>query len=494
MTKEALKAQCLQAIDEHQDAIIRTGQEIFSHPELGFKERRTAELVRSTFAQLRIPFRDHLAITGVRGDLKGPAPGPRGMVMGELGAGGWPLPPPADRAPSPLGPRGRPARAPGAPRGGGGVGRGRAPAPRVMVMGELDAVVCPLHPQADRETGAAHSCGHNSQIAAMLGAAMGLAPLADQLDGDVAFVAVPAEEYVELEYRERLQQEGQIRFFGGKQELLRQGLLDDIDMGMMIHSHAGVRDRRFLIGCDSSGFLGKLIRFTGREAHAGARPFDGINALNAAALSLLAINSQRETFREKDRIRVHPIITKGGDLVNIVPADVRMETYVRGTNLEAILDASEKVNRSLRGCAYAIGAQVDIQEMPGYLPLIQDPDLSALFAANAETLLGAGTNIYGQELMGATDAGDVSSLMPFIHISTGGYDGDAHSKDFTICDPEMAYVMPARAMAMTVIDLLWDGAAKARAIRESFRPKFTRETYLQFWDRFCAGTVDRSSF
>ena len=308
MTKEALKAQCLQAIDEHQDAIIRIGQEIFSHPELGFKERRTAELVRSTFAQLRIPFRDHLAITGVRGDLKG-----------------------------------------------------RAPGPRVMVMGELDAVVCPLHPQADRETGAAHSCGHNSQIAAMLGAAMGLAPLADQLDGDVAFVAVPAEEYVELEYRERLQQEGQIRFFGGKQELLRQGLLDDIDMGMMIHSHAGVRDRRFLIGCDSSGFLGKLIRFTGREAHAGARPFDGINALNAAALSLLAINSQRETFREKDRIRIHPIITKGGDLVNIVPADVRMETYVRGTNLEAILDASEKVNRSLRGCAYAIGAQVDIQ-------------------------------------------------------------------------------------------------------------------------------------
>ena len=433
-----LEVEAMNRLGQRAGKVIMSRKVRMSEEEL---ERRTAELVRSTFAQLRIPFRDHLAITGVRGDLKG-----------------------------------------------------RAPGPRVMVMGELDAVVCPLHPQADRETGAAHSCGHNSQIAAMLGAAMGLAPLADQLDGDVAFVAVPAEEYVELEYRERLQQEGQIRFFGGKQELLRQGILDDIDMGMMIHSHAGVRDRRFLIGCDSSGFLGKLIRFTGREAHAGARPFDDINALNAAALSLLAINSQRETFREKDRIRIHPIITKGGDLVNIVPADVRMETYVRGTNLEAILDASEKVNRSLRGCAYAIGAQVDIQEMPGYLPLIQDPDLSALFAANAETLLGAGTNIYGQELMGATDAGDVSSLMPFIHISTGGYDGDAHSKDFTICDPEMAYVMPARAMAMTVIDLLWDGAAKARAIRESFRPKFTRETYLQFWDRFCAGTVDRSSF
>lgn len=441
MTKEALKARCLQLIEDNKAAIIDIGQEIFAHPELGFKEHNTAALVCSTFERLGIPYRDKLAITGVRGDLKG-----------------------------------------------------RSDGPRVMVMGELDAVVCPLHPQADRTTGAAHSCGHNAQIASMLGAATGLAPLADQLDGNVAFVAVPAEEYVELEYRERLRQEGQIRFFGGKQEYLRLGVLDDIDMGMMIHSHAGVRDRHFLINCDSSGFLGKLIRFTGREAHAGARPFDGINALNAAALSLLAINSQRETFREKDRIRVHPIITKGGDLVNIVPADVRMETYVRGTNLEGILDASEKVNRSLQGCAYAIGAKVDIQEMPGYLPLIQNPVLSDLFAANAETLLGAGTNIYGQELMGATDAGDVSSFMPFIHISTGGYDGDAHSQNFTVCDPEMAYVMPAKAMAMTVIDLLWDGAAQARAIRDAAAPKFTRESYLQFWDSVCAGTAQPDSF
>ena len=441
MTKEALKARCLQLIEDNKAAIIDIGQEIFAHPELGFKEHNTAALVRSTFERLGIPYRDKLAITGVRGDLKG-----------------------------------------------------RSDGPRVMVMGELDAVVCPLHPQADRTTGAAHSCGRNAQIASMLGAAMGLAPLADQLDGNVAFVAVPAEEYVELEYRERLRQEGQIRFFGGKQEYLRLGVLDDIDMGMMIHSHAGVRDRHFLINCDSSGFLGKLIRFTGREAHAGARPFDGINALNAAALSLRAINSQRETFRDKDRIRVHPIITKGGDLVNIVPADVRMETYVRGTNLEGILDASEKVNRSLQGCAYAIGAKVDIQEMPGYLPLIQNPVLSDLFAANAETLLGAGTNIYGQELMGATDAGDVSSFMPFIHISTGGYDGDAHSQNFTVCDPEMAYVMPAKAMAMTVIDLLWDGAAQARAIRDAAAPKFTRESYLQFWDSVCAGTAQPDSF
>ena len=205
-----------------------------------------------------------------------------------------------------------------------------------------------LHPCADPETGAAHACGHNSQIAAVLGAAMGLAPLKGLLGGDVTFAAVPAEEYVELEFRQSLQEKGEIEFMGGKQEFVRLGVLEDVDMGLMIHSHAGVTERRFLLDCFSSGFIGKVIRFMGKEAHAGSRPFDGINALNAAALSLLAIGTQRETFREADRIRIHPIITKGGDLVNIVPADVRMETYVRGMSMEAILSAS----RMIRYCSF----------------------------------------------------------------------------------------------------------------------------------------------
>lgn len=441
MTKEELKLQCLKNIDMHKDEIIAIGEDIFNHPELGYKENRTSALVQRTLDSLNIPYEKDLAITGVKGNLKG-----------------------------------------------------RKSDVRVMIMGELDAVVCPLHPQADTLTGAAHSCGHHSQIASMLGAAFGLAPLAGELDGDVAFVAVPAEEYVELEYRERLQQEGKIHFIGGKQEFIRLGILDDIDMGMMVHSHAGLKDRRFLIDCDSSGFIGKLIKFTGKEAHAGSRPFDGINALNAAALSLLAINSQRETFREKDRIRIHPIITKGGDLVNIVPADIRMETYVRGTNLKAIMDASEKVNRSLKGSAYAIGAEVDIEELPGYLPLIQDPVLSKHFAENSEYLLGEGSNIYGEELIGATDAGDISSVMPFIHLSCGGYEGDAHSKDFKVCDKEMAYVMPAKAMAMTTIDMLWDNAKEAKAAKQQYKPKFTSQSYTQFWDDFKAGKIDPESF
>ena len=431
MTKEELKRQVCEQIDLKKAEIIAIGNTIFNHPELGFKEWDTAKLAAGQLRALGLACEEGLAITGVKA-----------------------------------------------------CARGKQSQARVMIMGELDAVVCPLHPCADPRTGAAHSCGHNSQIAAMLGAAMGLTPLMEYLDGDVVFAAVPAEEYVELEFRERLKEDGRIEFFGGKQEFIRLGVLDDVDMGMMIHSHAGVEDRKFLLACESSGFVGKIVRFTGKEAHAGAEPFEGVNALNAAALSLMAIHAQRETFKDGDRIRVHPIITKGGDLVNIVPADVRMETYVRGRNIDAVVSASEKVNRAIRGSAMAIGAQVEIDEIPGYLPLIQNDKLNGLFGENVNGLLGSEAILTGYELMGATDAGDISTIMPFMHISTGGYSGTAHSRNFTICDEEMAYVMPAKVMAMTVIDLLWDGAAQAIAIKRNYPPKLNKDSYLEFLRNF----------
>jgi amidohydrolase len=431
MIKEQLKQLVLKHIDLNKEAIISIGNEIFNHPELGFKEFHTSKLVADQLKALGLSCEEGLAVTGVKACAKG-----------------------------------------------------KQSKAKVMIMGELDAVVCPLHPCADTNTGAAHSCGHNSQIAAMLGAAIGLIPFMEHLDGDVVFAAVPAEEYVELEFRERLKNEGKIEFFGGKQEFIRLGVLDDVDMGMMIHSHAGVEDRKFLLSCDSSGFIGKIVKFIGKEAHAGAEPFEGINALNAAALSLMAINSQRETFKDSDRIRVHPIITKGGDLVNIVPADVRMETYVRGRNIDAVMSASEKVNQALRGSAMSIGAQVEIIETPGYLPLIQNEKMNELFGENVKNLLGSDAILTGYELMGATDAGDISSIMPCMHISTGGYSGTAHSKNFTICDEEMAYVMAAKTMAITTIDLLWDGAQQALKIKENYTPEFNKESYMEFWNNF----------
>ena len=90
----------------------------------------------------------------------------------------------------------------------------------------------------------------------------------------------------------------------------------------------------------------------------------GINALNAATLALTAIHYNRETFRDPDTVRVHPIITKGGEAISAVPAEVRMETFVRGRTVEAIVDANRKVDRALKAGALAVGANVNIQTIP----------------------------------------------------------------------------------------------------------------------------------
>ena len=258
-------------------------------------------------------------------------------------------------------------------------------------MGELDALVVPDHPRADSATGAAHACGHNAQIAGMLGAAMGLVRVnaAEHLSGNVVFFAVPAEEYVEIDYRLGLVKEGKTSFIQGKPELVQLGHFDDVDMAVMIHSTSPDQAEGSMgIAESNNGFLAKNIRFVGTAAHAGARPDLGVNALNAATLALNAIHAQRETFRDEDCVRVHPIITKGGDLVNIVPAEVRMETYVRAKSHEAVSSASAKVDRALRGAAMALGCTVAIETIPGSLPLRSDKGLAAIFKENASDLFG----------------------------------------------------------------------------------------------------------
>src|SRR5207247_3002826 len=104
--------------------------------------------------------------------------------------------------------------------------------------GELDALVVTGHPEADPQTGAAHACGHNAQIAAMLGAAMGLVDVRalDRLAGRVAFFAVPAEEYGDIEWRVGQARQGRLELLGGKPELLRLGHFDDLHRAKIVHA------------------------------------------------------------------------------------------------------------------------------------------------------------------------------------------------------------------------------------------------------------------
>ena len=128
---------------------------------IGFKEFKTSAKLAAQFDKLGIPYRKGMAITAVKGVLKGGKPGPT-----------------------------------------------------IAILGELDAIGCPEHPQADPDTGAAHACGHHMQQSSMLAAAYGLAKTGVMKDlcGNVVFFGVPAEEYVQIAYRKKLRKEGEAPF------------------------------------------------------------------------------------------------------------------------------------------------------------------------------------------------------------------------------------------------------------------------------------------
>jgi len=230
----------------------------------------------------------------------------------------------------------------------------------------------------------------------------------------------------------------------------------------------------------NNGCIVKTVRYIGRAAHAGGAPHMGINALYAAQIGLMAINAIRETFRDEDTIRVHPIITHGGSQVNVIPGEVRIETYVRGRTVEAILGANTKVDRALRAGALALGAKVEIETLPGYMPMTCDGTMAQWFKADAVALVGEEHYRQIGHRTGSTDMGDLSMVMPVLHPYVGGARGTGHGADYAIVDKPLAYLVPAKALAAMVVDLLWDGAAGAREVLARAKPPMTREQYLAF--------------
>ena len=429
-TKDELKRSVYAAIDQRSEQIIALGEGLRRNPELGFKEVKTARVVEETFCKLGLNPRTGLALTGVRAELPG--------------------------------------------HGGDG--------PTLALLGELDALIVAGHPEADPITGAAHACGHNAQIAGLLGAAMGLidSKAMQQLAGRVVLFAVPAEEYGDIAWRVSQVQAGRLEFFGGKPELIRLGHFDDVNLAMMIHTTARPEEKKAAVPVSNNGCVVKTARYIGRAAHAGGTPHQGINALYAAQIGMTAINALRETFRDEDSIRVHPIITHGGSQVNVIPADVRLETFVRGKTVEAIVDAANKVDRALRAGALAMGAKVEIATWPGYMPMRCDLTMRDHFRANAVAMVGEESFYVIPHRTGSTDMGDLSQIMPVLHPYVGGARGTPHGADYEIVDKQLAYVTEAKLLAAMAVDLLCEGAQVAREVLAKAKPPMTRDAYLAF--------------
>ena len=357
------------------------------------------------------------------------------------------------------------------------------PGPTVAVFGELDSLLNPGHPDADPETGAVHCCGHCAQAAALLGLAAALKEpgALDGLCGKIRLVAVPAEELIEVEYRTELRQKGLIRYYGGKQEFLYRGLLDGVDMAFMQHITMG-QDPACVSG-RWNGCIAKTITFEGVSAHAGGAPHLGVNALYAANLGLNAINALRETFRDDSHIRVHPIITNGGGAVNAIPDLVRVESYVRGKTVEDILTVNHKVNRALAASAAAMGGNVHLLDLPGYMPEVDDRNMMDLAGEAMGTFCDRVAVRYDECRTGCTDMGDISCVMPATQFFMPGACGKLHGVDFQFDDPEMATVTAAKVMLVMLVLLLKDEAAAAKKVLAEHKPVFaSKEEYFRTMD------------
>ncbi len=418
------------AVEKHRQRILDTLDYIWKNPEVGYREWKTHAYLKDQFLSLGYTITEAGNIPGFTAELD----------MGK-------------------------------------------PGPTLLIFGEMDGLLIPDHPECDPQTGAVHACGHCAQTAALVGVAAALMEpgALDGLWGKIRLVAVPAEELIELDYRQELRAKGQIKYFGGKPEFLHRGLLDGGDIAFMVHT---ISSPSHTMNCNegSNGMVAKTAIFEGVSAHAGSCPENGVNALYAANLALSAINALRETFRDLDHIRVHPIITAGGSSVNAIPDKVCVESYVRGANMNAIADVNRRVNRAMAASAAAMGAKLHMTDFPGYWPRVNKADFREVFREACQ-LSGVAYTDMGTWGTGCSDMGDMAALMPAIHPNAGGSVGKSHGTDYRIEDPETACVDSAKVQVLAVRLLLENGAQRAREIIDAYEPAFrTKEEYFAFVD------------
>ena len=435
---DRIEQRILQLIESHSKDIIEVGRDVYRNAELGYKEHRTSALIREKLESLGIVCGENLAVTGFKGYLK-----------------------PKD-----------------------------AGSPVLAVIGEMDGLPISNHICANPETGASHCCGHNAQIAALIGAAIALSDpqVKEALGGNIVFMAVPAEEYVDMEFRMELQKKGVICYGGGKSELIRIGAFDDVDLAVGHHTVCNTNGYLLANGT-TNGFVNKTVHFYGKAAHAADRPHEGINALNAAQLMLHAIDLQRETFRDQDAVRIHSILTEAGTATNVITERACVESSVRAKRIDALRDASRKYDRAVRAGAVALGCRAEIITTPGYLPVhpLQDThwmeqvleDLSIEAKAHGHDY-SVGYRRQDFHEAGSTDFGELSSLLPVYQFRTGGYKGALHNVDICVTNEQLAYVEAAKAFALLSYRLMKDRAQGAKETIEHFTPAITKEQYFAY--------------
>ena len=312
--------------------------------------------------------------------------------------------------------------------------------PVIALLAEYDAL-----------PGLGHGCGHNIICAIAAGAGVAARQAVDKLGGSIQVIGTPGEEGL-----------------GGKVYMANRGAFNGLAAAILVHPETTDFATSYALACQTLD-----IEFFGRAAHAAAQPELGINALEAMLQSFASINSLRQHIRSSARI--HGIITDGGKAANIVPEHSAGSFIVRAMENDYLDDLKDRVLNCFIGAATATGARLGYKwGEVRYDSLKNNLALARLFIDNMKAL---GRNLpltSSDTAFGSTDMGNVSQLVPSIHpfVAIAGHEVLIHSTEFATAAASergmKGLLDAAKAVAMTVVDLLADPATLAK-VKEEFQ-------------------------
>jgi amidohydrolase len=325
---------------------------------------------------------------------------------------------------------------------------GTKPGPTIVIMLEYDAL-----PNG-------HSCGHNLISTAGLLAAAGIAKLMKETPGRLLVVGTPDEERGSLG--------------GGKTALLEGGHFQGAEVVLTTHPEGHwSTDQRFL------AMKRATFNFKGTAAHAASAPHEGVNALRAAILTFNSVDMLREHLRQD--VRIHGIIKKGGEAVNVVPALAEAEFAARALDTATMEDAYKKMVNCAKAAELATGAKLEFKEPRAYLKApIAVPPLVALMLAKMKAQGVTEKDITDKETFGSSDLGNVAHAYPTFNLSfkiapegTAGH-SDAMREAAASEEGWNATVIAGKIVALAAYEML-QNPAKVKEIQESFKEAKAKE-------------------
>lgn len=297
-----------------------------------------------------------------------------------------------------------------------------------------------------------HACGHNIIGTTSIAAAIALSRVIDETGGEVVVLGTPAEEGGENG--------------SAKGSFVKHNLLQGIHVCMMIHPSNQTSVTGSSLAVDPLDF-----EFIGKPAHAAACPEEGINALDAVISLFNGINALRQHLTSD--VRIHGIITHGGDAPNIVPEYAKARFYIRASTRKSCDEVTEKVKNVARGAALATGAKVNIIAFQNNVDdLLINKKFDDVFVDSMK-LLGVEIASTPTRGLGSTDAGNISHVVPTIHpyIKIGPSNLVGHTQEFCTAaksaEGDNALIIGAKALALTGLRLLTD-ENKLKEIKAEF--------------------------